>query len=415
MKKKIITLLLLVSLVLSMLTSCNILEGLGSDSSQSSNQTPIFNGTINVEGGPNYGDINITTSYNKNLLAASKALLSVVRVTSAFEEVTSSWLGSSTDKVKSIGAGVIYKLDKEKGDAYIITNYHVVYDEKSNTSDHISDDIILHLYGLERPTASGKSYDIPATFVGGSIKYDLAVLKVTGSTVLMESDAMACGVADSDAVSVLDTAIAIGNSGGDGISATIGAISVDSEEISLAIGSANIKVRVMRTDAAINKGNSGGGLFDDNGDLIGIPNAKDPDGTVDNVGYAIPSNLATAIADNVIHYSDGTLKRCQLGIWVGVNEYSTKYDTETGKVHKYEEVIITEFTKESQTTSLLAVGDIINSITVDGVKKDVTRVHHVVDMMFTARVGSTVVINVLRDGTEMDVTIPITEKMLSVA
>ena len=75
-----------------------------------------------------------------------------------------------------------------------------------------------------------------------------------------------------------------------------------------------LSLRVMRTDAAVNSGNSGGGLFDDSGRLIGIVNAKSSNTSDDNIGYAIPSNVATAIADNAIYYSDGTIKRCMLGM-----------------------------------------------------------------------------------------------------
>ena len=415
MKKKIFAAFMALAISLSAFSSCAGLTGSTGGGNTNAGST-INNGNVTVEGGPNYENINIQSSANKNLLAASKALLSSVSIVCKFTE--SSW--GSSNQTASAGSGVIYKLDKEKGDAYIITNYHVVYDAYANTSNCISDDISIYLYGMENMTNDGRTYAIPAVFVGGSMNYDIAVLKVTGSTLLMESNARACDVYDSDEVTILETAIAIGNPQAEGISATIGSISVDSEEIFISFdnkdgSSTTVKFRVLRTDAAVNSGNSGGGLFNDNGELMGIVCARDPDSKVVNVSYAIPSNVATAIADNAIYYSDGTVKRCLLGVTVGVSEYSTFYDTETGKVHKIEEVIVSEISSTSGVKGLIYVGDIINSITVDGVEHEVTRIHHVVDSMLYARVGSSVTINVTRGGTEMNITVPITESMRTVA
>ena len=417
--KKLIGLLLIMTLAVGSLSSCLLFEkgGLG--------DLNVGNGgeggtTIKVEGGPTYEEINITSTADKNLLAASKALLSSVSVRCVFEEYQYSWAGTptGTKETGSAGSGVIYQLDKNSGDAYIITNYHVVYNANSIAENGISNKIYVYLYGMEMMTSENTSYAIPAEYVGGSMNYDIAVLKVTDSTVLIESNAMAVSVANSDDVTILDTAIAIGNPAGSGISATVGNINVDSEQIYVqfetASGTQPVELRVMRTDAAVNSGNSGGGLFNDSGELIGIVNAKDADESVDNIGYAIPSNVAKAIADNAIHYSDGTVKRCLLGITVGVKSYKTNYDINTGKIYKLEEVVVTEITSTAAAKGILEVGDVINSITVDGVRCEVSRIHHVVDSMLYARVGSSVNVNVTRGGVKTDLTLPITEGMLTV-
>ena len=249
MKLKILSVLLILTLSLCSLSSCLLLQTdgiLGSLGESSSNGN-----TINVNGGPTYENINITSAENQNLLAASKAVLSSVSI------ITTS----------AAGSGVIYEIDKERGEAYIITNYHVVYEQGSKTG--IASAIKVFLYGME-----ATEYGIDATYVGGSMNYDIALLHVKGSTVLMESCARAADVADSDKVSILDTAIAIGNPEGNGISATVGYVNVDSENILVSFQGTNVQLRVMRTDAAVNSGNSGGGLFNDKGELIGIVNAK---------------------------------------------------------------------------------------------------------------------------------------------
>ncbi len=419
MKKKLFLLMLIIAVSVSSLSSCLLLSDFeNAGGKDDPNNDSVADTIINVDGGPNYGDININSTANQNLLAASKAMLSAVSIIAKFEVAEYDWRGNytGTTEAASLASGVIYKLDKEKGDAYVITNYHVVYSADSVNQSKISDDIRLYLYGMEYATSGGGSYAIPATYVGGSMQYDIAVLKVSASTVLMSSNARAADIADSDEVSLLETAIAIGNSDGEGLSATVGHINVDSEEISIGFeteaGTVAVEVRVMRTDAAVNHGNSGGGLFNDKGELIGVVNARTPDSDVENVGFAIPSNVAKAIADNAIYYSDGSIYRGLLGITVGVSEYSTKYDTATGKIHRIEKVVVSELAENAAVEGIIEVGDIVNSITVDGKKTEVTRIHHVVDSMLYAREGSVVVMEITRGNETLTKNITVTASMI---
>ena len=349
-----------------------------------------------IENAPSY-EITIENNGNQNLVAAAKSVLSAVRVSANFE---ASYVHSSTAKQYSFGgAGVIYKLDKTKGDAYVITNYHVIYDSKSNTANHISDDIDLYLYGQE-----SSAYAIPARYVGGSMSMDLAVLKGKGSSVLAASNAVAATVADSNDVSILDTAIAIGNPASGGLSATVGCINVDSEyiEITGADGMSTIELRLFRIDTAVNNGNSGGGLFNDRGELIGIVNAKMSSSTVDNIGYAIPSNIAKYVTDNVIHYCDGTSYenpyKYKFGVTVETSELYTVYDESTGKVHKRETVKIADITAGSIGAEVFEVGDILKSITIDGVKYDINRSFILIDCMYNIYEESVVTLEIERDG-----------------
>ncbi len=391
MKIKIISLILLLTLSVGSLSSCllidtdGILGSLGDDN-------PNDNTVINVNGGPTYENINITSASDKNLLAASKAVLSAVSVRTP----------------TAAGSGVIYELDKEKGEALIITNYHVVYEQ--NTTG-VASEIKVYLYGME-----ATKYAIDATFVGGSMNYDIALLHVKDSTVLMESCARAADVANSDGVSILDTAIAVGNPEGKGISATVGYVNVDSENILVSFNGTSVQLRVMRTDAAVNGGNSGGGLFNDDGELIGVVNAKSSDSTSDNIGYAIPSNVAIAIAKNIKDYCLNTDKRnvyrCMMGVTVSAIELSTEYDTETGKIYKHEKVVISEVSQTGAAKGRLLKNDVIVAITIDGVRHEVTRTHHLIDTMLNARVGSKVIIHVLRDEKAVDVEIPMTANMI---
>ena len=407
MKIKITALLLTLCLLFSVFsfTSCVMLED-GIFSGDTGNGGDSINQNVTVEGGDSY-DVTIENPASSNVVAASKALLSAVSIVAAFQGQSSGLFGTSASAAR--GSGVIYKLDKENGEAYILTNHHVVYDAQYG----ISKDIDVYLYGQE-----AQNYELNATYVGGSLYYDLAVLRVTGSTVLMSSNAVAATFANSDKLAVLDTVIAVGNAEGNGISATVGYVNVDSEYIEMlgADEKTQISLRVIRTDAAVNPGNSGGGLFNTSGEVVGIVNAKSADDSIDNIGFAIPSNVAKSIAENIIYYCDGTNKtnvyRCLLGIEVTSQNYRTEYDLETGKIYKREDVAVHSVTAGSIAASVLEVSDVIRSISVDGNVTEVTRRHHVVDCMLDARTGSTIVFTLERDGTEIAVTITATSDRL---
>lgn len=367
---------------------------------------------VTVNAGDNI-NISINSTDDKNALSASKGLLSTVSITANFTVTTVVppsffYEGyTETKKQTSRGSGVIYQIDKEHGDAYIITNYHVVYSKGADTSNDISDDIKCYLYGQEYD-----KYAVNASFIGGSMAYDIAVLKVSSSDVLRQSKAVATDFADSNMVSILDTAIAIGNPEGLGISATVGAVNVESEYISMRSidGTGYISVRVLRIDSAVNSGNSGGGLFNSEGKLIGIVNAKIADESVDNIAYAIPSNVVKYVTENIIYYDtqdplNDSVNRLLIGVEVDVESAGVNYDEESGKVYKYEEVIISKITVGGACDGKLKVGDVIKSVTIDGVKYDITRTYNVIDVMLTARRESSVVFSVERDGVGMDISI----------
>ena len=410
MNRKISTLISLLMIISSVFafTSCSLNGGYVTKAELDKALSSVGGGEVNA--GDNYS-INISSNVPNDIIAAGKGLLSAVSVYSKFTVYRSSGFGPSSQKyestAQSAGAGVIYKLDKESGDAYIITNYHVVYYHQSAQPNYISNDIKVYLYGQEYT-----KYAIPATYIGGSMNYDIAVLKVSGSDILRASNAMAAEFADSNSVSVLDTAIAIGNPKADGISATVGHVNVDSEtiDISAADDITTLKMRVIRIDTAVNNGNSGGGLYNAEGKLIGIVNAKMSTSTIDNIAYAIPSNIVKYVTENIIYYCDGkpaeSVYRYFMGITTGVLDARTVYDTETGKIQRVERVAISEI-NGSPAERALNVGDVINSITIDNTKYEVTRTFHVVDVMINARENSTIVLNITRGNNTFDVTIDI--------
>ncbi len=356
--------------------------------------------------------------------AAAQGLRSAVSIYCTFEMTTggnSFWNPiPSTQTYYTTGSGVIYKLGAD-GSAFIVTNYHVIYDSNSNTETHVSDKIYVYLYGME-----DEAYAIPASFVGGSANYDIAVLRVDKSEVLKNAyangSAAAVTVGDSDKVFPGTTTLAIGNPSATdlgGISVTRGIVSVDSEYITMTASdnSGEVSFRVIRTDTPVNAGNSGGGLFNDKGELIGIINAKITSTQIESIGYAIPSSVARAIADNIIDYCYGkdctSVMRGILGVTITTTAHSTVYDTESGMLVRVEEISVHEVTSGGLAEGILRANDVIKSITIGEKTVSVTRQHHLIDAMLDVRVGDTVSITVVRDGVEATVSTTITEGCLT--
>ncbi len=315
------------------------------------------------------------------------------------------------------GSGVIYELDKGKGNAYIITNQHVVEHEGA-----ISESITVYLYGSEYD-----SLGIEATYLGGSERYDIAVLEITNSSVLKRSNATKTVPYNSNLVTVGNTAIAIGNASDEGISVTSGVVSVESEIIELASETylPYIEQRVMRIDTAVNEGNSGGGLFNKNGELIGIVNAKpsiDPESetALEGIAYAIPSNIAIGVAQNIIDNCENSDWEkhpvvATLGATLKVTDSIAYLDSETNTVRIKETVGVKSVTIGSAASKGgMRSGDILLSYRVgEGEDILIDHTYTLIDAILTFRVGDIVTISVERDGVQKDITITLTANMFS--
>ena len=328
-------------------------------------------------------------------------------------------MGGQTQKTfhSSAGAGVIIDLDKEKGDALIVTNYHVIYDTSSDQTNGISDSIYLYTYGALMGFTGDKRNGfrdeggdgLKATFVGGAMDYDVALLRVTDSDFLKNAVVSAAKIGNSDKISVGEKVFAIGNPDGGGIAVTDGIISVESEYI--VMGSTNensqssVDYRVMRTDAAINSGNSGGGLFNTEGELIGITNAKNASSEVDNMGYALPISQVKALCDNLLRcektYGDGKARVARFGITVTIAGSSAYFD-ESGKLCVREKFRIYEVNYGGAAYGKMQALDEIHAFRIgEGEWKELTRQHQLIDALLGVSLGDTVQVRVTdKEGNE---------------
>lgn len=178
------------------------------------------------------------------------------------------------------GSGVIISQD-----GYIATNNHVVD-------------------GASKIMIKLKNGDIhQATLVGRSSDVDIAVLKIEAT------DLQPVVLGDSSKLVVGDTAVVVGNPLGSGATVTNGIISALDREIDLGDSIMNL----LQTNAAVNPGNSGGGLFNGNGELVGIVVAKSAGEDIEGIGFAIPINdIKNTIAEiKTYGYIRG---RVQLGV-----------------------------------------------------------------------------------------------------
>jgi len=183
---------------------------------------------------------------------------------------------------RGLGSGVI--INSEEG--YIVTNAHVVDN---------ADEIIVAL---------GDGRELEAKKIGEDKDSDIALLKVDSEN-LTEVP-----LADSDNIRVGDFVVAIGNPFGIGKTVTSGIVSALSRSTAMGI---NNYEDYIQTDAAINRGNSGGALVNLKGQLVGINTAiVGPNGGNVGIGFAIPSNMMKSLVDQIIKY--GEVRRGLLGI-----------------------------------------------------------------------------------------------------
>lgn len=352
----------------------------------------------------------LSIDYSSTEAATSLMLRSAVSVYAYFTLTYSGgsgWFNSTSYVMSSLGSGVIIDLDSETGEAYIMTNYHVVYESTADTP--LSEMMYIYPYGKE--TVQGLNSDftgIACSFVGGSTSKDIAIIKAEKNDVMKGDVYRGVDFAESDSARVGSTCIAVGNAEGDGISATTGVVSMESEYIevtSITNSSTTTTHRVLRTDAAINSGNSGGGLYNAQGELIGIVNAKTVSDDVEGIGNAIPVSVASGIASVVMDGQKNTSgSYCKLMAGFTTNSYNSYASLDSdGYVTTIDEVTITGVVSGSPADGIINEDDILLSFSHNG-GNDVmiTKSYQVSDYLYNVRDNDTMVFKVLRNSTVVE-------------
>lgn len=268
--------------------------------------------------------------------------------------------GGQQQKFQALGSGVV--IDAAKG--YVVTNNHVV-DNATTIKVQLSD---------------GRKFD--AKVVGKDLRSDIALIQIQDPKNLT-----AIKMADSDALRVGDYTVAIGNPFGLGETVTSGIVS--------ALGRSGLNVEnyenFIQTDAAINRGNSGGALVNLNGELIGINTAiLAPDGGNIGIGFAIPSNMVKNLTSQMVQF--GQVKRGELGIM------GTELNSELAKAMKVDAqrgAFVSQVMPNSSAAKAgIKAGDVITSLN----GKQISSFAALRAQVGTMPIGSKISLGLLRDG-----------------
>ena len=282
--------------------------------------------------------------------------------------VSDSWMQQYV--TEGAGSGVIISKD-----GYIMTNNHVIADASKITVT----------------TYDKHSYE--ATLIGTDRTNDVAVLKIkaTGLTPAVYGN--------SDQLQVGDMAVAIGNPLGElGGTVTAGIISATDRELSID----GRTMKLLQTDSSINPGNSGGGLFNGDGQLIGLVVAKSAGSDVEGLGFAIPINTAASVAQQLMDkgYVSGQP-------WTGMTytEGSSGLDflfggNAGGTVYIYS--VDTQTAKEAG----FKPGDVVFAVD----DHQITSIDDLTSIISAHKVGDKLKYTIVRDGETMDLTIKLQEK-----
>ena len=311
----------------------------------------------------------LTTEQVADLVSPSVVVITTEQV------VYSQWSWYGQSQVESgAGSGVIIS-----SDGYILTSAHVVS-------------------GASNITVSIGDKDYPATLVGEDTTSDIAVVKVDATGLTPAT------VGNSDNLKVGESVMAVGNPLGElGGTVTSGIVSALNRSVSIQGSSSVNTMSLIQMDASVSPGNSGGGLFNMNGELVGIVNAKSSDSDAEGLGFAIPVNDAVKVAQELLEngYVTG---RPYLGI-----SYFAVTDAQTAAqlgVNAYG-VYIVEVVKGGPADKAgLQAGDRI--VSVDG--SEVATQSDLGTLMQDHKAGDTIEITVARGGQMQTVNVTLGEK-----
>ena len=316
-----------------------------------------------------------TVSSGMTTAQVAKMVSPSVVVITTEQVVYSQWSWYGQSQVESgAGSGVIIS-----SDGYILTCAHVVS-------------------GASNITVSIGDKDYPATLVGEDTTSDIAVVKVDATGLTPAT------VGNSDNLKVGESVMAVGNPLGElGGTVTSGIVSALNRSVSIQGSSSVNTMSLIQMDASVSPGNSGGGLFNMNGELVGIVNAKSSDSDAEGLGFAIPVNDAVKVAQELLENGYVTGRP-----YLGISYYAVT-DAQTAAqlgVNAYG-VYIVEVVKGGPADKAgLQAGDRI--VSVDG--SEVATQSDLGTLMQDHKAGDTIEMTVARGGQMQTVNVTLGEK-----
>ncbi|WP_206436010.1 Do family serine endopeptidase [Altericroceibacterium xinjiangense] len=282
----------------------------------------------------------------------------------------------TTREAQSLGSGFIISAD-----GYVVTNNHVITAEGQGEVEEIT---------VTMPDGT----EFPAELVGNDAASDLAVLKIQRGTPFPF-----VRFGDSTQSRVGDWVVAIGNPFGLGGTVTAGIISA----VYRATNTGGAYDRYIQTDAAINRGNSGGPLFDMEGNVIGINNAIfSPSGGSVGIGFAIPADIAAPIVRKLIAGEE--IERGYLG--VRIQPVTDDVAAALGIPRNRGEFIQSVQPGEAADLAGLQAGDVVVSVNGEEITPDQTLSFLVANIA----PGTTVPVQIIRDGRRQNLNVRVGER-----
>lgn len=320
------------------------------------------------------------TSLSSGMTTAQVAEMvspSVVVITTE-QVVYSQWSWYGQSQVESgAGSGVIIS-----SDGYILTCDHVVN-------------------GASNITVTIGDQDYTATIVGEDSTSDIAVIKIDATGLTPAT------IGDSDSLAVGENVLAVGNPLGElGGTVTSGIVSALNRSVTIQGTSSTNTMSLIQMDASVSPGNSGGGLFNMNGELIGVVNAKSSNSDAEGLGFAIPINDAIKVAQDLLEngYVTG---RPYMGItYIAVTDAQTA--AQLG-VNAYGVYVVDVVQGGPADKAGLKAGDRI--VSVDG--SEVAQKDDLGTIIQNHSAGDTLSITVARDGQMQTVSLTLGEKTAS--
>ncbi len=284
---------------------------------------------------------------------------------SPFEEFFKDFQNQGPQRSSALGSGFVISPD-----GYIVTNNHVIEG---------ADEIQIEFFpGGEDP--------LEAVLIGTDPNTDIALLKVEAT------DLHYVSFGDSDAARVGDWVMAVGNPLGQGFSVSAGIVSARNRELSGTYDD------YIQTDAAINRGNSGGPLFNMDGDVVGVNTAiLSPNGGSIGIGFSMASNVVTKVVDQLQEF--GETRRGWLG--VRIQDVSPDMVDAIDGLQSVAGALVTSVPEGPAMEAGVEAGDVI--LTFDG--REVADTRELVRIVADSPVGAEVVMNVLRDGENVELTV----------
>ena len=295
-------------------------------------------------------------------------------------------VGSSEDNYVGWGSGVVYKT--EGSDAYILTNHHVVENQK-----YIN-------------ITFSNNTESEATLIGSDQYADVAVIKVNVDSIVDVAE-----LGSSDDLKLGDTVFAIGTPISLNYKFTVTRGILSGKDRMVATSSTKTGTNIMdawymnllQIDATINSGNSGGPLANSNGQVVGINNSKlsnnGSGASIENMGFAIPIEVALNVAEQLIN--TGTVTRPLLGVSMTTIEGAAQNGIELDESIKYGAVVNDVESGSSADKAGLKKGDVI--IKFDEFKVD--NFMYLKYYLYRHKVGDSIKLTYIRNGKENSVVI----------